>query len=135
MSEPTAAHDLANIAELVGAVKHAVTQGDPNAMRTMLDEIFHKDMVIRGPEFKLMAEGKLACIESYVTFARDASVLSFEISQPVIDLFDDMAVAKYDWTMRYALNGAEHNERGNDVFMFVRESGRWLVAWRALSVS
>lgn len=135
MSDFTAAHDLANIAELVEAVKHAVRSGDPNATRTVLDEIFHKDMVIRGPEFKLMAEGKHACIESYATFAKDAEVISFEVSEPVIDLFDDMAVAKFDWTMRYKMNGTEHNDKGNDVFMFVREGGEWLVAWRALSAS
>ena len=135
MSDSTAEHDLAQIAELVGAVNHAFSQGDPNAMRSVFDEIFHKDMVIRGPEFKLMAEGKSACIESYVTFASEARVISFQTSEPVIDLFDDMAVAKYSWSLRYARGGAEHDEKGNDVFMFVREGGKWLVAWRALSAS
>jgi len=97
----------------------------------VLGEIFQKDMVIRGPEFKLIAEGKAACIQSYVGFASAAKVISFATSEPVIDIFDDMATAKYSWNISYAMDDSEYDREGDEVLMFVREDGRWFTAWRA----
>ena len=128
-----AAREREHIAELVAAINDVFPKGDPNAIRAVLDEIFHADAVIRGPGFTLMAEGKAACIQSYVDFAAAAKIRSFQCDEPQIDLYDDMAVASYGWKMRYSLADGEHDDTGKDVFMFVREGGKWLAAWRALS--
>ncbi|MFN2528848.1 MAG: nuclear transport factor 2 family protein [Candidatus Baltobacteraceae bacterium] len=122
-----------HIAGLVSAINNAFSNGEESALRTALDEIFHRDMVIRGPEFVLMAEGKKACIDSYVRFANEASVISFETTELVIDVFDDMATAKCAWQLRYEMGGSQYDQKGDEVFMFVHEGGKWLAAWRAQS--
>jgi len=115
----------------VKAVNDAFVKGGESHIRTVLEDIFHQDMVIRGPELKLVAEGKKACIDSYVAFASAATILSFEGSEPSVDLFDDMATGKYSWHISYVMDGAECDQKGDEVFMFVREGGKWLAAWRA----
>ena len=101
-------------------------------IRDTLVPIFHKDMVIRGPEMTLMAQGREAAIQSYADFAARSEVLSFEADPVEVEVFDDMAVAKCRWTMRYRTGAAESAAAGTDSFMFVLEDGRWQVAWRAL---
>lgn len=100
------------IASILTAIAGAVESGDAQTIRRVTEPVFHKDMVIRGPEMSLVAQGREACVQSYV----DAAGAPPPVDAPRIEVFDDMAVAK----------------SGAHSFMFVLEDGRWLIAWRAL---
>lgn len=101
------------IASILRAIGDAVGSGDAESIRRLTAPAFHKDMVIRGPEMRLVAQGRDACVQSYVDAAGVSSPLD---DTPRIEVFDDMAVAK----------------SGAYSFMFVLEDGRWQIAWRAL---
>jgi hypothetical protein len=47
-------------------------------------------------------------------------------------MFGDAATASYTWQIAYALDGKEWNERGSDMFVFVRQEGKWLAVWRMM---
>lgn len=66
-----------------------------------------------------------------MSFVNEANVISLETTEPVIDVFDDKATAKSAWHIRYEMDGSEYDQKGDEVFMFVREGGKWLAAWRA----
>lgn len=104
------------IAAILAAIDAAVVSADAAAVRRVTNPVFHKDMVIRGPEMSLVAQGRDACVQAYVDAATAPAVIAPAREAPRIEVFDDMAVAK----------------SGADSFMFVLEDGRWQIAWRAL---
>lgn len=101
------------IASILTAITGALRSGDTQTIRRVTEPAFHKDMVIRGPEMTLVAQGRDACVQSYVDAAAAPAPPD---DAPRIEVFDDMAVAK----------------SGAHSFMFVLEDGRWQIAWRAL---
>ena len=116
------------IRSLLSRLNEAWLRGDTER----LNECFHDDVVVRGPDFQEMARGREPCVKSYGDFIRLATVREFKASQPAIDLFDNMAVATCPWEISYRLNDQEYHESGHDLLLLVREEGGWLVAWRAV---
>jgi hypothetical protein len=106
----------AEIASILAAIDAAVDSADAGAVRRVTNPVFHKDMVIRGAEMSLVAQGRDACVQSYVDAAAAPGARAPAGEAARIEVFDDMAVAK----------------SGADSFMFVLEDGRWQIAWRAL---
>ncbi|HTG62445.1 MAG TPA: nuclear transport factor 2 family protein [Terriglobia bacterium] len=95
-----------------------------------LNESFHDDVVVKGPDLQEMGRGREACVKSYTDFIRLATVREFKASEPVIDLFDNMAVAIYPWEIRYRMNNQDHSESGHELLVLTRQKGKWQVAWR-----
>jgi hypothetical protein len=104
---------------------------NPDAARRALSSCFHEEMVIKDAKLKTVATGREACVQSYVDFIQRARVSDFQKGQPDIRLFPDLAIASYDWRISYSLDGKSYDERGYDIFVFVRAEGTWLAVWRA----
>lgn len=100
-----------------------------------LNEFFHNDMVIRGPDLTEHGRGKEACVKSYEDFVQKARVLNLTTSKPQVDLWDDSAVATYSWEISYEMQGRACQESGRDIFVLTRAGGRWQVIWRAVLLS
>jgi len=100
-----------------------------------LNEYFHNDMVIRGPDLTEMARGRETCVKSYEDFVQKSLVRNFKASEPEVDLWDNSAVATYSWEITYEMQGQAHQELGRDLFVLTRAGGRWLVIWRAVLLS
>ncbi len=120
------------IRKLLGEINDAWTSGHAEELPAALDRCFHERIVFRGPDLRELARGKQACIRSYEDFVRNAKVLGWEFSDPLINMCGDTAVATYDWNVSYEMNGHEQRESGHDLFVFSRESGQWLAVWRAV---
>jgi ketosteroid isomerase-like protein len=103
----------------------------PAAVRLALTACFHPEMVIKDAKLKTVATGREACVQSYVDFVERAEVSDFHQAEPDIHLFPDLAIASYDWRIAYLLDGKRHDERGYDIFVFVRAEEKWLAVWRA----
>lgn len=97
-----------------------------------LNRFFHKDMVIASPDFRKLGEGRVACVKSYKDFCNQASIHDFHEEDAAIDIFGDTAIATYSFEITYEMNGKTFNESGRDVFIFVREEGRWQAVWRTI---
>jgi hypothetical protein len=95
-----------------------------------LAECFHEAAVIRGPALQELARGKEACVRSYEDFSREATVEEFEEPAPEIDIRDNTAVAVAPWTISYTIKGESFRESGKDLYLLVREGGRWLIVCR-----
>ncbi len=120
------------IRKLLGVINDAWTSGRPEEISTALDQCFHEQIVFRGPDLRELARGKQGCIRSYEDFVRNAKVLGWEFSDPLINMCGDTAVATYDWKVSYEMGGQQLRESGHDLFVFSRESGQWLAVWRAV---
>jgi hypothetical protein len=100
-----------------------------------LNEYFHNDMVIRGPDLTELARGRETCVKSYEDFVQKSLVRNFKASEPEVDLWDSLAVATSSWAITYELQGQTYQELGRDLFVLTRAGGRWLVIWRAVLLS
>jgi ketosteroid isomerase-like protein len=121
-------HDREEIRSLLGRINEAWLGG--HAER--LNEWFHEDVVVKGPDFKEMARGREACVRSYADFIRLAKVGDFRASEPVIDLIGDLAVVISPWEIDYSMNDRDYHECGRDLLVLAREGEGWRVAWRAV---
>jgi len=120
------------IARILARINDAWQHHRGDAMTDILSQCFSADAVIRGPGFSVAAKGREAVVQSFVDFVSQAEVKAFTTEEPTIDVSENTAVAQYQWQMTYLLAGQEYTEQGQDLFVFSRIEGRWLVVWRAL---
>lgn len=97
-----------------------------------LDKYFHEDMIIAQPGFGVRGEGRKACVDSYREFAGMADIQSLKESEHVVLVWGDTAVASYRFEIEYELDGRAHQDSGYDLFVFTRQDGTWLAAWRTI---
>lgn len=93
---------------------------------------FHEDMVIFAPGFEMKGEGREACLKSYEDFVSQATVDEFKETDMVIDLWGNTAVATYRFEVSYKINGQKYRDFGRDLFVLIREDGRWWAVWRTM---
>ncbi len=99
-----------------------------------LNQLFHRDMVITGPDFLELCRGRAACVKSYRDFLAQAQIMEYRDSEPAIDDWGSVAVATSPWEMAYQLAGRRYRESGHDTFVFKKEEGRWQAVWRLMTV-
>jgi len=87
------------------------------------------------PDFTQRTQGRDACVTSYEDFCEQANILDLKLNNPLIDVFDNTAIATYSYEITYEMGGERFNDTGRDVFVFVRENGRWQAAWRTMIMS
>ncbi len=124
--------DVQAVRQLLTRINDAWLKGAPDAIPAAMEGCFHERMVVQGPEFQTLAEGKPACIQSYVDFMRQAVVRECTLGEPTVHVIGETAIATYRWTMTYEMQGRESSESGWDVFAFTRAAGRWLAVWRTM---
>jgi len=124
--------DKVEIRAIVNAVNDAWQTYPPGEIVARISEHFADDVVVVGPDLTRAGRGRDAVSQSYADFASAAKIKSAELEDPEIDVIADVAVATVKWRMRYEYQGAELSEAGHDIYVFGRQSDRWLVAWRKL---
>jgi ketosteroid isomerase-like protein len=97
-----------------------------------LDECFHKDVVIVGPNYVEMACGREQCAESYREFATNAEVLSYRESSHALRTWETTAVYTFAWEMQYQRQESPRRESGTDQLVFELAQSRWQLVWRCL---
>jgi ketosteroid isomerase-like protein len=120
--------DQEQIRSLLSRINEAWLKGHTER----LNEYFHDDVVVKGPDLQEMARGREACVKSYADFMRMAKVKEFQAFEPVIDLFGNVAVVTGPWKISYRMNDRDYHESGRDLLVLIREVGEWRVVWRAV---
>jgi hypothetical protein len=71
-------------------------------------------------------DGAAACIASWKDFASAAKIHHREESDPVIHVYGSSAVVAYYFDMSFDMGGQAINMGGRDMFLLVKENGKWL---------
>jgi len=113
---------------LVKEINEAWVQGRPGE----LNQYFHKDMVIVGPDLQPLATGAEACARSYQDFLSHAAVHEYRESPPVVVVWATTAMAAYSWDIAYTSAGKSLRDSGHDLFVFNRDGTTWKAVFRAV---
>jgi len=116
------------VADAVAQINRAWQNNDFAALL----ECFAEEAVMVGPGYKVLGRGRSFFVESYREFATSAAILQYSESDPVVEVFDQIAICAYSWTMTYRRDGAPSTEVGSDQFVLVRSNSKWQVLWRYL---
>lgn len=95
-----------------------------------LDECFHPDAVITGPDYVEYARGRERCAASYREFASNAAVLSYTETDQVLRTWGTTAVYTFSWNMEYQREKGPRREAGTDELVLELSEGRWQVIFR-----
>jgi hypothetical protein len=90
-----------------------------------LVNFFHRNMVAITPTNRSRLEGRDACVASWVGFVSMAKVLHWKELDPQIQIHGDSAVVTYYFDMSFEMGGRTIKMGGRDMFVFVREDGKW----------
>ena len=105
------------------ALNDAWTKGNPNDLKNY----FHKDMVAITATDRERLEGKEACFTSWINFTKAAKIHHWNELEPRIQIYGNTAVVTYYFDMSFDMGGQTVKLGGRDMFVFVKEGGKWLV--------
>ena len=119
------------ILTLVRQLNDAWASGHPE----QLAEFFHKDIVMVHPDFSGRAQGRDVCVASYAEFCSQATIHGVKLGEPGVEVFGNTAVTTYSYELDYEMGGERFKDSGRDLFVFVREDGKWQAVWRTMIIS
>lgn len=86
---------------------------------------FHEQMVAITPTDRHRREGREACVAGWVAFASHANIHHWREIDPRIQLHGDTAIVTYYFDMAFDMGGQTIQMGGRDLFVFVKEAGKW----------
>lgn len=104
------------------ALNAAWTQGDADG----LIDHFHPEMVAFTASERRRSVGLRACLSTWKRFSKGAKVIEWEEIDPVVRVYGDAAVVSYYFKITFESSGEIVSRDGRDIFVFVRDGGRWL---------
>ena len=105
----------------VKALNAAWTAGAVERLR----EYFHPDMVAVTATDRDILYGREACFASWATFTRHATIHHWAEIDPKVQIFGNTAIVTYVFSMSFDIRGQTVALRGRDMFVLVKEEGRW----------
>lgn len=106
----------------VRALNDAWTKGKPED----LNNYFHERMVAITATDRERLEGRQACFTSWNNFTKAANIHHWKELEPRIQLYGNTAVVTYYFDMSFTMGGQTIDLGGRDMFVFVKEGGKWL---------
>jgi uncharacterized protein (TIGR02246 family) len=119
---------LADLQALLERFTAAWQASDSEALRGIL----HPDCVFVPPGGATRAQGRDACIATYRDFFARAEIVSYK-EEPVIDVFERVAIATVGWEMTWRMGGRDESATGRDVLVLETDGTRWQILWRTQS--
>ncbi|MBS4095939.1 MAG: nuclear transport factor 2 family protein [Sulfuricella sp.] len=103
------------------ALNDAWTQGNPDDLR----DYFHQDMVAIAATERRRLEGREACVAGWKGFVQAAKIHTWRELAPDIRLHGNTAIVTYYYEISFDMGGSAIETGGRDLFVFVKENGRW----------
>ncbi len=100
-----------------------------------LKSLLHENMVIVDSDLQVLGEGRDVCIKSYRDFIENVEIGNFEVSDPMVKVFNQTAIVEYAFSIRYQMENESYNDTGKDVFVLTYEQKRWQAIWRMMQTS
>jgi hypothetical protein len=109
-------------------INQAWTTGQADAMKQRI----HPQITLVPPGFTDRERGGEAFVKGHQEFCQRATIHEFHEDDPQVDVVDDIAVATYRYTLVYESAEGRFRSTGRDLWVFNRQDGHWLAAWRTV---
>lgn len=114
--------------EIIESINNLWTNGQAEHLGPFYDDkVIHADK-----EFETLTSTKDELLYSFKSFCDNARINSFAESEQEIEVIGTTAVASYTWSIKYDMNAKSYDEKGKELLVFSKETGKWLVVWRVL---
>ena len=120
--------DHHQVREALRRINRAWLDGRPADLMPLL----HPEMVMAYPGFAGRGEGRDAVVGGFVDFCSNARVHSYREGDVQVDVAGNAAVVNYTFEMTYERAGESYRATGRDLWVFTRQGGQWLGAWRTM---
>ncbi len=105
----------------IKAMNETWTKGDGSG----LAGYFHPRMVAITATDQDILYGRDACLKSWQGFAQSARIERWEELEPDVRIYGDTAIVTYYYDMSFDMEGERYDMGGRDMFVLVKENGRW----------
>jgi uncharacterized protein (TIGR02246 family) len=94
-----------------------------------LVNFFHRDMMAITATDRKRLEGREACVSSWRKFVESVKIKGYKELDPEIQVYGngDFAVVTYYYELQIDVDSKNTNLSGRDMFVLVKEDGRWWV--------
>ena len=92
----------------------------------------HPDIVMKFPKFSGEIAGRDKLMEGFEEFCSNARVIEYSESDEQIDIAGHCAVVSFQFNMLYERAKYQERSTGRDLWVFQRESDRWIAVWRTM---
>ena len=116
------------IQQTIASINEAWRSGHVDAMAPYL----HPDIVMKFPKFAGEVAGKEHLIAGFKEFSANAQVIEYTESDQQIDIAGNCAVVSFRFDMLYERAKYRERAKGRDLWVFQRESDRWVAVWRTM---
>lgn len=114
----------------ISGIVHKINELWTNQKTGELYNYMSNEVVFASPGFHKYLKGKDLCINSYKEFVEHATIRDFQTDQVNVDLFNDIAIATYHFSIEYEKNEQIHHEKGYELMAFREFDNQWLLIWR-----
>lgn len=114
--------------QTISVINNAWRSGRVSEMNPYL----HPDIVMKFPKFSGEMSGRDKMIEGFKEFCGSARVIEYTESDQQVEIIGDTAVVSFRFDMLYERPKYRERSTGRDVWIFHRESNRWLAVWRTM---
>jgi uncharacterized protein (TIGR02246 family) len=121
------------------SMREAVSAAMQRINRTWLERrpddlvpLLHPDMTLVFPGFAGRVEGREPIVAGFADFCSHATIHEYREANHQADVIGDTAVVSFTYQMVYERSGERSRATGRDLWVFVRQGGEWIAAWRTM---
>jgi Domain of unknown function (DUF4440) len=114
--------------DLMRRINRTWLEGRPRDLLPLL----HPEIVLAIPGGPGRVQGREVLVKGFVDFCENARVHAYEEHDFRVEVIGATAVASYAFIMMYERDGHGYRSTGTDLWVFTREGGEWLAAWRTM---
>jgi ketosteroid isomerase-like protein len=125
------AHESADsqaVTAILRRINEAWLDGRPHDLLPLI----HPEVTMVFPGFAGRIQGAESFIAGFEDFCRMARVHSYREDDCQVDVVADTAIASFRFEMVYEREGSSYQATGRDLWIFTRQAGGWLAAWRTM---
>ncbi len=121
MSSPGLNPDQQEVWKTLRALNDAWTKGNPEKLK----QYFHENIVAITPTDRERLKGREASFGAWNKFVQSTKILEWKEIDPIVQVYGNAAVVTYNFEISYEIGRTTAYQSGRDMFVFVREQGRW----------
>ncbi len=118
-----------HVKEIERIIEHLMKDWMAQAFMDM-DHYFSNHVVMIETNTHRRITGIEKVLEQYELFIEDAEVIDYEVTELLVDLVENTAVAYVTYQIKYEMDATKFDESNSEILVFRERDNRWEIMWR-----